>query len=352
MLNPRFVERGPLMIVGVAVRGRMGEFNYGEIWEKKYMLMDALLKPCSIDGGNYGVTLSEDDHMIYLAGVATTQPLDLPEGVERHEILAARYAVFDCLMSTMVETVQEVYGQWFHTSGLELDPNAVGFEYYPPYGGSGEMRVEINIPVRQKVNATVKPEDPSKKVFETIAKRRSIHKFKAELIPDEVLRQILQAGLLAPSGKNSQPWKFYIVQGEKRAEMVTRMRTGIHNSLREGIDIGNANFSLAVMEQAPVTVFVFNPGKKGPLLAQSIEQYLADLVDVQSIGAAIQNMLLTAEELGLGSLWVCDVFSAYEELSSWLGERSALIAAVCFGFPDEHPMARKRKPLEDMVHWL
>ncbi len=40
---------------------------------------------------------------------------------------------------------------------------------------------------------------------------------------------------------------------------------------------------------------------------------------------------------GLGSLWICDVLSAYEELSAWLGESSAMIAAVSLGVPDEHP---------------
>jgi predicted transcriptional regulator YdeE len=101
MLEPRFVERRSITIIGVAAAGQPGEFNYGEIWEKQYMPMDALLKPYSVDGGCYGVSLSEGDHMIYLAGVAVENPPELPKGIEKREIPAAMYAVFGCTLSTI-----------------------------------------------------------------------------------------------------------------------------------------------------------------------------------------------------------------------------------------------------------
>ena len=352
MVEPRFIERGSFTVVGVAAAGWPGEIDYGEIWEKQYMPMDALLKPYSIDGGCYGVTLNQGDHMIYLAGVAVTELPEIPKGAEKHEIPAAKYAVFDCVFSTMSATMQEAYGQWFHSSDKELDTNAAGFEYYLPYNGEGEMRVELYIPVKAKEAAPIKPESASFKVFETIANRRSIRKFKSDPIPEEDLRQILQAGMLAPSGSNRQPWKFYVVQGEKSAEMIAWMRAGIARSESESKKTGSAKYSLMVMEQAPVTVFIFNPARMPPWVAHSIDQHLSDLVDIQSTGAAIQNMMLAAEELGLGSLWICDVFYAYEELSAWLGERSEMVAAICLGVPDEHPIARRRKPFDEVVHWV
>ena len=63
-------------------------------------------------------------------------------------------------------------------------------------------------------------------------------------------------------------------------------------------------------------------------------------------------MLLAAQELGLGSLWICDVFAAYEGLCRWLGEKSALIAAVSLGYPAESPSARPRKPVSEVTRWL
>jgi len=57
------------------------------------------------------------------------------------------------------------------------------------------------------------------------------------------------------------------------------------------------------------------------LLERDTLETYSDVVDIQSVGAAIQNMLLAAVDLGLGSLWICDVFFGYEELCAWLGEK-------------------------------
>jgi len=188
--------------------------------------------------------------------------------------------------------------------------------------------------------------------LDAIAARRSIRKFKDTPIPDETLRAILTAATQAPSAKNRQPWRFVVVQGEKRAEMVRVMREGIARAKARGDDLGSAEGSARIMEQAPVTVFILNPEGMRPWLAHSIEQMFMDLTNIQSIGAAIQNMLLAAQDLGLGSLWIGDVLYAYEELCDWLGEEGALIAAVSLGYPDEAPAARPRKPFDEVVRWM
>ncbi len=188
--------------------------------------------------------------------------------------------------------------------------------------------------------------------LEAIAARRSIRKFQDKPVPDEVLQAVLTAAIQAPSGKNRQPWRFVVVRGDKRAEMVRIMREGIAKEKAEGQEIGSAEWTTKVMEQAPVTIFIFNPQGMPPWLAHSIEQNFMDVVNIQSAGAAIQNMLLAAQELGLGSLWICDVFSAYEGLCQWLGEKSALIAAVSLGYPAESPPARPRKLLSEVTRWL
>jgi nitroreductase len=188
--------------------------------------------------------------------------------------------------------------------------------------------------------------------LDAIAARRSIRKFKNTPITDEQLQVILKAGSQAPSGKNRQPWRFIVVKENKRPEMVKILREAIARAKAQGEDIGSSEWSTNVMEQAPVSIFVINPEGLPPWLAHSIDQNFSDVVDLQSAGAAIQNMLLAAQELGLGSLWVCDVFSAYEELLNWLGEKGEMIAAVSFGVADENPAARSRKPLSEIVRML
>lgn len=185
--------------------------------------------------------------------------------------------------------------------------------------------------------------------LDAIAARRSIRKFKNTPIPDEVLQAILTAGIQAPSGKNRQPWRFIVVKGDQRYEMIRIMGEGITKTKARGEDTGSSEWTIKVMEQAPVTVFIYNPQGIRPWLAHSIGQNFDDVVDIQSTGAAIQNMLLAALDLGLGSLWICDVFYAYEELSEWLGESGEMIAAISLGYPTESPEARPRKPFSEVV---
>ena len=188
--------------------------------------------------------------------------------------------------------------------------------------------------------------------LEAIATRRSIRHFKSDPIPQDILARILNAGIMAPSGKNRQPWRFVVVREDKRADMVRIMRQGIAMMKAQGENIGSAEGTANIMEQAPVTVFVFNPFGIYPWLTHSIDQTFQDLVNVQSTGAAIQNMCLAARALGLGSLWICDVFYAYEELTQWLGQDTQMVAAVSLGYPAEHITAYSRKPLFEAVVWF
>ncbi len=184
--------------------------------------------------------------------------------------------------------------------------------------------------------------------LDAIAARRSIRKFKATPLPEGTLQQILTAAIQAPSASNRQPWSFVVIQGEKRAEMVRIMREGIAQAIARGEDRGSSEGSARVMEVAPVTLFIFNPEGLRPWRKHTVHQKFMDVLDIQSIGAAIQNMLLAAQELGLGSLWICDVFIAYEALCHWLGETGELIAAVSFGYADESPPPARASPC---VRW-
>jgi nitroreductase len=187
---------------------------------------------------------------------------------------------------------------------------------------------------------------------EAIAARRSIRQFRQDPIPEDALEAILLAATQAPSAKNRQPWRFLVVQGEQRAEMVRVMREGMARRKEEGIDPGSAEGSARVMAQAPVTVFVFNPEGLDPWLTRSVDQMWTDVVNVQSIGAAIQNILLAALDLGLGSVWICDVFYAYEELRTWLGQGGQMIAAVALGYADEAPEARPSRAVRSVTRWV
>jgi F420 biosynthesis protein FbiB-like protein len=189
--------------------------------------------------------------------------------------------------------------------------------------------------------------------LEAIAARRSIRKFADRRVPEEVINAVLSAAILAPSAKNRQPWKFVVVAGkEKRAQMIRVMRSGIADTKAHGINTGTAIMTARIMESAPATIFVFNPDGVHPWLPHAEAQAFMESADTQSIGAAIQNMLLAAQELGLGTLWMCDVWSASAQLEAWLGEPGELVAAVAIGYPAEQPPARPRRPPSEVVRWF
>ena len=63
-------------------------------------------------------------------------------------------------------------------------------------------------------------------------------------------------------------------------------------------------------------------------------------------------MCLAAQDLGLGSLWIADVFEAYVELRNWMGAEGQMVAAVSFGYSDESPAPRPRMPLDKVTLWI
>ena len=189
-------------------------------------------------------------------------------------------------------------------------------------------------------------------VLKAIDARRSIRRFKSEPLPHHVVNTILHAATQAPSGKNRQPWRFIVVEGRKCADMVRVMRSGIEKLKGRGENISSSELTVKVMEQAPVTIFIFDTNGISPWLDRSVERTFMDVVDIQSIGASIQNMALAAQDLGVGSLWICDIFYAYEELREWLGEEEQMIAAISFGYADESPMPRPRKAIDEVARWI
>lgn len=188
-------------------------------------------------------------------------------------------------------------------------------------------------------------------VLKAIESRRSIRKFKTDPLPQELIESILDAARLAPSGKNNQPWQFVVVRNGERDKMAACLQAGLAASIENGIPTGSAENTFRIMREAPATIFIFNPRDIAPWREQTIPERIFRIVNTQSVGAAVQNMLLRARELGIGSLWICDTFSAYDALCTWLGRDSLLVAAVAMGYPDESPAARPRLPLHDLVEW-
>ncbi len=195
-------------------------------------------------------------------------------------------------------------------------------------------------------------------MISSIYDRRSIRKFTDKPISLEDIADIIQSGIKAPSSKNRQPWKYIVIQGNAKEEMLKVFRQGIEREENDSAllpeskqYIASAKYTIDIMAEAPTVIFVVNSLGKSISEGLSPEERVFEICNIQSIGASIQNMLLTATEKGIGSLWICDIFFAYSELCKWLDSDGQLVAAVALGYPKERPPERPRRKFDETVEW-
>ena len=152
-------------------------------------------------------------------------------------------------------------------------------------------------------------------LMDTILKRRSIRKYTGEDIPEETLRQILQAGLLAPTSRNLKPWDFYVVKDKATLRKLSAAK----------------NAGGGMLAQCSAAIAVFGDSEKADTW-------------VEDCSIAMSFMMLMAEEQGVGSCWVQLHFrtdetgtSAEENVKKLLSvpERYRIAGLLALGFPAE-----------------
>ena len=185
-----------------------------------------------------------------------------------------------------------------------------------------------------------------------INSRISSRLYKSDPLPDEIIRDILNAARCAPSPKNRQPWRFAILTGDEKTVLVRRCRDGLERRIPKAkylMDHERTSeiYTFNIIDKAPVLILVFNafPSK------QALNNYNLhfDFLNQQAIGAAIENMLLRATELGVGSLWVGDILSETQFITDRYFSAGELVAGIVLGIPDGpgHPVSRI--PLSELI---
>jgi len=185
-------------------------------------------------------------------------------------------------------------------------------------------------------------------ILEAITERRSIREFQNKPISRKIIENILEMTVKAPSGKNRQPWRFVILQDNNKNKLVTIMEQNVKYRKLQNLEIGSCELSINAINQAPIVILVFNPYSK----FENDYNHYRLLTDTQSIGAAIHTMILTSENYGLGTLWICDVLSAEREIRTWLNRKDELVAALAIGYPNQSPYPRLRNSWQEITEWL
>jgi coenzyme F420-0:L-glutamate ligase/coenzyme F420-1:gamma-L-glutamate ligase len=199
-------------------------------------------------------------------------------------------------------------------------------------------------------------------VTDTIKTRRSIRKYLPRLVSTEILKKILEAARWAPSAHNAQPWRFILLidkspklllaEAMADAWMVDMVKDGTRMEVREK----SRKASIERFARAPLLVIACVTMKDMIQYTDESRQKCEHDLAVQSLGAAIQNMLLTAHANGLGACWFSAPIFCKETVRKVLeipknAEPQALIA---LGYPAEKPRAPYRKSLQNYSyasHW-
>ncbi|MDR1359639.1 MAG: nitroreductase family protein [Deltaproteobacteria bacterium] len=177
-------------------------------------------------------------------------------------------------------------------------------------------------------------------VLENILTRRSIRKFRPAPIPEASLEKIVQAGLYAPSAKNSQPWHLTVVNGQDRlARLTAELKAAIARTPDSPYKelVGSAAYSVN-HGNAPVLILVSAAPEASPMV-------------VADCALALGYMFLAAHSLGIGSCWINQPGAACEEpgFRSYLTQlgipaQNHVYGCGAFGFAEgEHPTAPPRK---------
>jgi len=189
-------------------------------------------------------------------------------------------------------------------------------------------------------------------IIDLLKNRRSIREYTPEEVSDKVLDLILEAASWAPSAHNAQPWRFVVIKDSnvklKLAEAMARRwkrdlaKNGVSEKDRESLARASVErfSSASIVVVSCLTIVEMNhyPDKQ----RQQIESIMA----VQSVAAAIENLLLAAHAMGLGACWFCAPLFCPETVRNMLGlppdfEPQALIT---LGYPADRPLPRRESP--------
>lgn len=191
-----------------------------------------------------------------------------------------------------------------------------------------------------------------------IKNRRSVKEYSSKEVSNDVLSKILEGARWAPSAHNAQPWRFIVIRNSavKRRlanAMASRWdrdmsKNGISKEQREIL----IKASVERFENTPIIIIAC-------LTMENMDEYPNDrrkkieyIMAVQSVAAAIENMLLAAHGEGVGSCWFCaplfcqDVVRKIMKIPQHVDPQ----ALITLGYPADRPTPPPRKTLEEIVH--
>lgn len=183
-------------------------------------------------------------------------------------------------------------------------------------------------------------------VLRAIRDRRSIGKVTSQVPPREAIREMLEAGIWAPNHHATEPWRFVVLEGEARAHLGAVM--GELAAARE-VDSERKSAVAASAAGKPLRA----PYVIAVAVEPSADPSVPELEEVAAGSAAVQNMLLAAEALGLAAIWRSGWMAFTPEVRAHLGfsERAIVLGFVYVGYSAMERPTRERRSIDVVTTW-
>jgi nitroreductase len=203
---------------------------------------------------------------------------------------------------------------------------------------------------REKADMTGIDRKNSNPVLSNIYGRRSIRNFTPETIPDEIIREIINAGTYAPSAVNKQPWRFVVVKNPETiarfGEQAKKRWLALYKDSNDPDIRGLLRFmgqpGTKIFYGAPVLVLVFS----------SPDAFRGDIDCTLAAG----NMMLAAHSMGIGSCWIglAMTLGSDKEFLEEIGvpEDHKLAAPLIFGYPEKKNPRAPARNTDVVLKWI
>lgn len=199
--------------------------------------------------------------------------------------------------------------------------------------------------------------NPANETLKTIYRRRSIRQFQDRPVEDSLIQTVLGAANQAPSAHNKQSWRFIIIRDQKKQQLAQLVSQKASDFPKPSSSI--LRMAARSIGSAPVVIAAMNTGtliSHGTELFNIKREVSGDFfrtMEIQSSSAAVENLLLAATSLGLGSVWLGVLFLIKDDVSSFLGEDlGEFMAVIPLGYPQKDHDSPRKEPLEYVVKYL
>jgi len=193
--------------------------------------------------------------------------------------------------------------------------------------------------------------------LDTIKQRRSVRLFTDEPVPEMSLLNMLSAANRAPSAHNQQSWRFIVLRGEKKLALAELVNSRAGDFPRPSCAL--LRMASRTIVSAPIVVAVSNTGeliRHGSDLFKVNKEAAEDFfrtMEIQSSAAAVENLLLAATSMGIGTVWLGILYLIKHEVLTFLEEpEGEFMAVIPVGYPSRMSDGPKKRPLAVSIRYL